>query len=155
VKTRLLAVLAVVLAIAADDPKGDAVKAEMKKLEGTWKEVSFVVDGKKVPDDEGSTVTFIMKADGTWNMKVGKEDSNGTFTIDPSKKPKTAAFVVLSGKYKGKTTLDIYELDGDTLKFCFVMVDTGKETTKERPSRFSSESGSGHSLSVLQRVKSK
>jgi uncharacterized protein (TIGR03067 family) len=153
-KTRLLAVLAAFLLIAADDPKDD-VKAEMKKLEGTWTTVSLTFDGKKVPDEKAKATTFTVKADGTWTMKNEKESWGGTFTVDPGKKPKTGTFVGRSGSFKDKTTLDIYELDGDTLTFCYVIVPTGKESTKERPTKFSSEEGSGHYLSVMKRDKAK
>jgi uncharacterized protein (TIGR03067 family) len=154
-KTRLLALLAVFLLLAADDPKEDAVKEEMKKLEGTWRTVSTVSNGKAWPEDKHKAITLTLKADGTWIMKDDKESWDGTFTVDPSKKPKTGNYVGLNGKFKGSTTLDIYELDGDTLKFCYVVVPTGKESTKERPSKFASEEGSGHILSVMKREKSK
>jgi uncharacterized protein (TIGR03067 family) len=153
-KARLPVVLVVALVVAADDPKGD-VKAEMKKLEGTWRGVSFISDGKEAAEDRVKGLALTLKADGTWTMIDGKDMSDGTFTIDPGKKPKTGSFVIKSGKYKDQTTLDIYDLDGDTLKLCFVLVPTGKESTKERPSKFASEAGSGHVLWVMKRDKAK
>jgi uncharacterized protein (TIGR03067 family) len=154
-KLELLAALAVLALTAAFDPKGDDVKAEMKKLEGTWRGVSDVVDGKKLPPKDSEEIALTIKADGAWTLKVGNETAHGTYTVDPSKKPKTANFVILSGRFKDNTFLDIYELDADTITFCFVTVPTGKELTKERPSRFASEKGSGHTLSVMKREKAK
>ena len=50
-------------------------------------------------------------------------------------------------KTKGKTTLSIYEIEGDTLKICSV------EPGKDRPTEFSSKPGSGHFLRVFKREK--
>jgi uncharacterized protein (TIGR03067 family) len=153
-KARICTGWVALLLVAADD-QGDAAKVEMKKLEGTWHGVSAVSDGKPVPEDAAKSMALTLKADGTWVITDRKETWNGTFTVDPSKNPKTGNFVILSGRNKDQTTLDIYELGGDTLKFCYVLVPTGKEGTKERPSKFASEVGSGHILSVMKRVKAK
>jgi len=125
----------------------------MKKLEGTWITTSLISDGKKVPEEKAKLTTMTIKADGTWVMKNEKESWDGTFKIDPTKKPKTGQFVGKGGRFKDKTTLDIYELDGDTLTFCYVIVPTGEESTKQRPTKFASEEGSGIWLSVLKREK--
>jgi uncharacterized protein (TIGR03067 family) len=150
---RWLAVLTAVILIGADEPNSDAVKQELKKLEGTWKTVSVIQNGTKVPEDKARALIFVLKADGAWIMKDGQDSWRGTFTVEPSKKPKTGNFAILSGKYKGLTTLDIYKLDGDRLTFCYVIVPTGKESTKDRPSTFASERGTGHVLVVTQREK--
>lgn len=152
-KIKLFTIIAASLLIAADDPKDDAIKTEMKKLEGTWVTVSVLSSGKKWPDEKAKAISLTIKADGTWVMKDGKESWEGAYTVDPSKKPKTGQFVGMNGKFKDSTTLDIYELDGDTLTFCYVIVPTGKESTKERPTKFASEEGSGHVLSVMKREK--
>jgi uncharacterized protein (TIGR03067 family) len=131
----------------------EAAKAEMKKMEGTWRIVSAISDGKPQPDDRLKAITIAIKADGTWVENDGKETFESTFTVDPAKSPKTANFVNKSGNMKGITCLEIYEIDGDTMKMCFVSVPTGKESTKERPSKFASEAGSGHYLCVMKREK--
>jgi uncharacterized protein (TIGR03067 family) len=154
VKSQLFTVFAAFLLIAADDPKDDA-KNEMKKLEGTWTTVSAISDGKKVPDEKVKVVKLTMKADGTWTMTNGADTWGGTYTVDPSKKPKTGQFIGTTDKFKDSTTLDIYEIEGDTLTFCYVIVPTGKESTKERPTKFESKEGSGHYLYVMKREKSK
>jgi uncharacterized protein (TIGR03067 family) len=144
---------AALLVMAAAKSPDETVKAEMKKMEGTWRLVSAVSDGKPWPDDRVKAITIAIKADGTWVEDDGKEKFEATFTVDPGKSPKTANFVNKSGKMKGITCLEIYEIDGDTMKMCFVSVPTGKESTKERPSKFASEAGSGHYLCVMKREK--
>jgi uncharacterized protein (TIGR03067 family) len=134
---------------------GDDAKAELKKLEGTWVGVSAVSVGKDVPSDKAQALSLTMKADGTWTMTDGKDTWNGTFTVDATKTPKTANFVILSGKNKDHTTLDIYEVDGDTFKCCYVIVPTGKESETARPTKFKSEDDSPQILSVMKRQKAK
>ena len=46
--------------------------------------------------------------------------------IDPTQKPKTMDFTSTKGEDKGKTSLAIYEFDGDTLKICFA--DEGRKS---------------------------
>lgn len=133
---------------------GDA-KAELKKLEGTWVGVSAVSAGKDVPSDKAQSLSLTMKADGTWTMTDGKETWNGTFTVDATKTPKTANFVILSGTHKDHTTLDIYEVDGDTFKCCYVIVPAGKESETARPTKFKSEEDSPQILSVMKWQKEK
>jgi uncharacterized protein (TIGR03067 family) len=155
VNNPLRLVLAIALFPAGSAFAGDDAKAEIKKLEGTWVGVSAVSAGKDVPAERAQSLSLTMKADGTWTMTDGTETWNGTFTVDATKSPKTANFVILSGKNKDHTTLDIYEVDGDTFRCCYVIVPTEKESDKERPTKFKSEDGSPQILSVMKRQKAK
>ena len=76
-------------------------------------------------------------------MKEKVATYKGTFSIDPSKKPKTIDVKFREGPEKGNTSLGIYELDGDDLKLCLSV------TTKERPTEFSAKPKSGHGFEVL------
>jgi uncharacterized protein (TIGR03067 family) len=145
--------MVVVFFAAATGARDDAVKEEMKKLEGTWKTESSIRDGKKLEDEKAKAYILKLKADGTWSMTNGKDTWTGTFTVDPTKKPKTGHFIGKTGPFKDKSTLDIYELDGDKLTFCYVVVPTAEEATKTAPTKFVSETGSGYSLDVLKREK--
>jgi uncharacterized protein (TIGR03067 family) len=142
----IISLIATIVLVGADAP-ADAVKKEMALLDGEWTMVSgerdgqplpdaFVQSGKRVAKDGETTVTFgdmlLMKA---------------KIKIDPSKKPKTIDYDVTDGSAKGKTVLGIYEIDGDTVKFCFAAPD------KERPTEFKSKEGSGHTLSFWKRKK--
>ena len=82
--TLTTALLLMVVAQAPDE----AVKAEMKKMEGTWRGVSAISDGKRMPDERVKSVTTTIKSDGTWVIFDGKEKLEGTFTVDPGKSPK-------------------------------------------------------------------
>jgi uncharacterized protein (TIGR03067 family) len=69
------------------------------------------------------------------------------FTIDPTRKPKAIDFVGLEGPATGQKLHGIYELDGDTVRFCLAPAD------KDRPTDFTAKEGSGRMLSVWKRAK--
>ena len=140
---RLLGVLLLagaVLAVAADDKKEDAAKAELKKLEGTWLLVSAEENGQKAPDN-GVKIKAVVKGD-KLTIYFGDQKLEGTISVDPSKKPKEIDTVTTADK---KKSLAIYELNGDTLKIC-----GGKG---ERPKEFKADKGSNCALYVYKREK--
>src|SRR5262245_46703706 len=123
-----LLILSVGLFIAAD-AKDDARK-DLDKMQGTWLLVSGERDGKKFSEEEIKQSKLIIK-DNTFRIprsEVGTSHE-GTFKIDPGKKPKEIDSINGSGKDKGKTWLGIYELDGDLKKVCFAP--PGKERPKD------------------------
>ena len=134
--------------LTADDAKDEAIKKDRKQYEGTWQVVSLEVDGNKAAEKDSKKITVINEADGTWAVEVeGKVVARGTSEIDPAKKPKAVDLKATEGDSKGKTALGIYEFADDTRKVCLA------QPGKERPTEFSSTAGSGHTLSVLKRVK--
>jgi len=113
---------------------GDA-KKDQAGLQGTWK--ATFEDKKLVLTLKGNTFTFTM----------GDENYQGTFKIDPSKKPKHINMTVKKGdKFVDKTSLGIYELTGDTLKVCYSVA------PNPRPTDFTSGPKSGRALVVYKRV---
>lgn len=132
---------AICFLLAADDP-ADQVKNDMARLEGEWSMVSGEISGKAMPDAFLKGSRRVAK-DGVTTVTIGGTPfMKAKFTIDPSKKPKTIDYLMLEGLTKGKKQLGIYELDGDTVKFCFA------SPGKDRPKDFTSKEGSGHTLSV-------
>jgi uncharacterized protein (TIGR03067 family) len=87
-------------------PKEEKPKSDKEALQGTWVEVSRGEDGEKLPEDKRWKLVF--DGDKVTVIGFGKE---GTYTIDPDKKPKeidlTLGSLVLNG---------IYERKGATLK---------------------------------------
>jgi uncharacterized protein (TIGR03067 family) len=140
-----LVALTVGLVLGAEKPKKDDGKKGAKGLEGTWEAVSLTVNGISFDHAKGYKVVFQVK---TMTVKGNVEGSPvTTFKIDPKKK--TNDFVLTEGAYKGKTQKGIYELKEGRLTICLA------GTGKDRPTKFTSEKGSGHSLVVLKRAKSK
>jgi uncharacterized protein (TIGR03067 family) len=136
------------LLLGADAPKDDA-KKDKEKLQGTWKAVTVEGGGKL--QDQAEEHRLIFSGD-EFSIKKGEETMiKGKFKIDTSKKPKEIDMDFIEAKrdnLKGKTTLGIYELDGDTLKWCW------NKPGGERPKEFSSQATDAHLLVTLKREKS-
>jgi uncharacterized protein (TIGR03067 family) len=133
------------LASGADDKK-EAANEELKKFAGTWEMVSLEIDGKPVPAKDVKDITLVVKGDKATFLKGDKETAGTTFSVDPTKKPKTMDATWTSGPNKGKKDLSIYELDGDNLKVC-------STAGEQRPKKFSAKEGSGCNLVVWKRMK--
>jgi uncharacterized protein (TIGR03067 family) len=132
------------LAVGADDKKDDAVKEELKKMEGTWLLVSGESNGEMMPAEMVKTIKAVLKGD---KLSIHFGDNmvfEGTMTVDPSKKPKTMDTVTTTDK--DKKGLAIYELDGDNFKIC-----VGNKG--ERPKEFTGKKGSDCALYVYKREK--
>jgi RNA polymerase sigma-70 factor (ECF subfamily) len=94
--------------VAATDEKP---KSDKELIQGTWIPVSGEQDGKKIPKEK-LTDQFIFTADKVTLQRAGGEAREGTYTIDPEKKPKE-----LDLTFGEKTYMGIYELKGTTLKY--------------------------------------
>lgn len=124
----------------------DAIKKDRKKMEGTWRVISYQKDGKKTPAEQLEKTRSIFNADGTAMVqREGKTIAQGNIKIDPSKKPKQSEAIYTEGELKGKTVLGIYDIDGDNMKICFSL------PGKDRPTEFSSKPDSGQVLITYKR----
>ena len=149
---RTVAPVAVVVAaaavVAAADDAADreaARKAELAKLQGTWKIVTMEIDGNKTPDNAVPESRMILKDDTFAMVSLGATLYRGNYRIDPSRTPKTLDIEFTEGPEKGNTALGIYELDGDNWKICLTV------GAKERPKAFATAAGSGLALETLRR----
>jgi uncharacterized protein (TIGR03067 family) len=122
---------------ASKEPKEHGMLEEVKKLQGTWKQIAYEKDGIKEPLDEQGWEpkaafvgdTFIVTlADGSTPIK-------GTYRLDPTREPKAIDFTDTFGEDAGKTFLAIYSLEGDRFMFC--AADAGQE----RPTEFRTRPG--------------
>jgi uncharacterized protein (TIGR03067 family) len=134
----------------ADDAKDEAIKKDLKQIEGTWRVIALENNGNKAMDEDAKKLTVVNGSDGTWSLRAeDKEISKGTSTIDPTKKLKTIDFTPTEGEGKGNLYLGIYKLGEKTRKLCFA------PPGKERPTEFSSTPGSEHILVTFEQEKAK
>jgi RNA polymerase sigma-70 factor (ECF subfamily) len=121
------AVVAGALAEADDSAK---VKAELRKLQGMWVDVSGEKEGEKL----GAGGELQLRFDGeTFSMSHnGRVEETGTVKLDPSKNPMEID-LQFQGKNEGKTALGIYAWDGENLKLC-----VGEPRVGTRPRDFTS-----------------
>ncbi len=142
---RVLLACGLVFLLAAGD-SDEAVKKELARFEGTWKYVSIETDNAKIPEEALKHPRCKIVGD---KFTVTEENNSysGTLKIDPTKKPKIIDVTFTDGPEKGKTSLGIYELEGDDLKACI------DPEGKTRPTEFALKPGSGFFLEVLKREK--
>jgi uncharacterized protein (TIGR03067 family) len=149
-KTLPTAILIGMAAVAMSTPlaeDSEAVKKDLAQLQGEWSMVSGSADGNSMPDAMRESAKRVCKGDET-TVTIGAQIiMKAKFTIDPSRKPKTIDYQMIEGPTKGKKQLGIYELTGETAKFCFGAPDS------ERPTDFTSTAGDGRTLSVWKRMK--
>jgi uncharacterized protein (TIGR03067 family) len=133
------------LAAGGDD---EAIKKDRKQMEGTWRVITFEMDGEKAQAEQLEKRRSIYRADGTIIVqREGKTVTQGTTKIDPTKKPKQSEATFTEGELQGKRVLAIYEIDGDHMKACYAL------PGQDRPTEFSSKPGSGHILITYKREK--
>src|SRR5438552_17748658 len=145
----VLLLLSTTALIAADNQsdmtKEELIRQDYERLSGTFSLVSGVVDGKPVPE-EVRKKTVLVTDHNKFTVSTGDEagtSARGTFTIDPTQRPKTADSLQADGPEKGKTLLGIYEIIDDNHKrACWAL------PGHARPTAFSSEPGSSHILQV-------
>jgi RNA polymerase sigma factor (sigma-70 family) len=132
---------------AAADKDEEAVKKEIASLEGDWAMVSGEIGGQAMPEEFVKSGTRMCKGNETTVKINGNVFMKATFTVDPSKKPKTIDYTMTEGPSKGKSQLGIYETDGDTVRFCFAA------PGKDRPTGFTTKTGDECTLSVWKKAK--
>jgi uncharacterized protein (TIGR03067 family) len=141
-KKGLLALAAVGLLVAADEAK-DA-KNDLDALQGEWTMVSGERNGEKLPEEIAKSLRRVIKGDKFTILRGDETVSQGTFTLDPSRKPRE-----IDAKMEGAdgTVKGIYALDGDTFKVCY-----GPPGT-ERPKEFGTKEGSNLILGVWKKAR--
>ena len=140
-KLHVLLVLAVGLLIVANSSAGDAAKMELKKLEGTWGMVSGEAKGEKLPESTIKSAKLTIVGD-KHTVKIGEDTIIGTHKLDPTMKPKAIDAMDTEGPFKGKTTFGIYKVEKGVFTVCFA------PPGKERPTEFTTKSGTGELLHV-------
>jgi uncharacterized protein (TIGR03067 family) len=149
-----------------------ALRAEMKRLTGTWEQVSFVDDGAKVPLPRRGRARLTITPDGKFTVQAGTlrvspivssaiiplQRGMGRIMFNPSWRPKWVAVFheVMPARSRPRNGAQadrarpwtgVYELDGDTLRLCLA------PPGKKRATKLESKEGSGLSLEVWKRVK--
>ncbi|HEV3198035.1 MAG TPA: TIGR03067 domain-containing protein [Bryobacteraceae bacterium] len=143
-RSLLLAALLVVLAGGAG--KEDATTKDLEKMQGNWAQVSMVVDGEKLGEDEAQALFRTIKGQEYTVARYKKTIGKGSFTLDAGKKPKNIdARPAIAGQ--NITMLGIYEFEGEKLKLCFA------RAGRPRPTEFAARKDSGHTFSVWEREK--
>ncbi len=122
--------LFVLLGILGAEAQEDAVKKDLKALEGTWGMEALEVNGVDVPVSklEGTEVTI--KGD-QYTLKIKDKVFKVVLKLDPSKEPKEIDMTFLEGNNKEKLHKGIYRVEKDRFKVC-----RGLNPEQNRPNQF-------------------
>jgi uncharacterized protein (TIGR03067 family) len=111
----------------------DAAKKELKLFQGSWKAAAVRdFDGSERPEADAQQTRLTVKGN-TFTLTGKNVDLKGTFTINPTKTPKTIDVTLDDGQ--ATKILGIYEIKSGVRKSCFAL------PQKDRPSKFMSENG--------------
>lgn len=126
-------------------PEPTPARTDWDHIQGTWIPTEAEHEGKKI-DERAPEDVIIFSGKRLIVKRNNGYTHPGTFTIDPSKTPKTID-LGWSEKNPKRLNLGVYELDGDTLRICF-----GDEGAP-RPTTFESKAGSKTRIVTLKRDK--
>jgi uncharacterized protein (TIGR03067 family) len=136
--------------VAADEPKAGE-KAAVKQLQGVWQPRSVIESGRRLSgsDLEAYTGMTLTIGDGKSTLKAadGGVLSACELKVDAGKERKTFDAKEVEGLGVGRIYKGIWEVEGDTLKWCF--------STKDRPKGFEVQEQADFFLLVLTRQKPK
>jgi uncharacterized protein (TIGR03067 family) len=131
------------LARAADDASGDAIRKELKELDGTWQLLTMMADGKELTQITAQHRSTAIRG----GRLTAGGDSETAMVLKPitGTNPKAIDLIILAGEGKGQSFTGIYKREGEFLTICFA------PAGKDRPTEFASKAGSGRTLMVYQR----
>lgn len=121
----------------------DKLKNEIKHLQGKWKLILLVHDGKPVKSGDN-----VLNFKGEQITEKSSEDVI-QYKLNPGKEPKEIDLLHLKGRHKGETFPGIYMLEGDLL-----LISHGHYAKRERPVAFESLPDTGARVLLFRRVKS-
>jgi uncharacterized protein (TIGR03067 family) len=127
------------LLLDPDLARETAATKDKERLQGTWTFVAGIREAQMLIAGEHFTVKF-----------DNGDIYLGTYTLDPTSKPKMMDMTIAEGpdKHRGKTSLIIYELDGEHLIWCPAEPGTGN-----RLRIFPSEEDTHHLCIIFRREK--
>jgi uncharacterized protein (TIGR03067 family) len=120
---------------------------DVKALQGSWVPAKAELGGQPLPSDVLKTITLKLTNQDYEVTITGEQSDAGTWSIDPSSKPKGMTIVGTKGPNAGKTFPCIYELKGDTFRICYDL------SGAKRPTEFKTTAGTKLYLVTYNRKK--
>lgn len=133
--------------ISATQPSRE-LAGDMKACQGTWKQTAATASGELV--DKAMLNTHLRLTGDKYEILDPANDNavieTGTFKLDDTTSPKQLTWTPTNGENKGKSTRAIYELDGDTMKYCY------NQPGSPRPTEMTSTAENGNVVLTQQRL---
>jgi uncharacterized protein (TIGR03067 family) len=135
-------------AVGGDKKKSDklAVEKALKRLQGTWEQVSVVADGQKELFAKGMAPLLTIRGDSYTIEAGGRVLERGTWKVEKVSKPAIFDLITAEGRTKGKTSRGIYEVSENELRTCIAVTDVN------RPTEFTAKTDSGRAVAVYRRI---
>jgi uncharacterized protein (TIGR03067 family) len=131
--------------------RGDALKTELGRLEGTWQVIGHETEGKPTNEEHWRQVRFVFKGDQLTFLGddvLSKKVAKITLVVDPSTSPRVIDLKIVAGEFKGATLEGVYEIKDGVLRICF-----RNEGARNRPISFSTNADANLVLFTLKRQK--
>ena len=132
------------------EPQSDQqAQSDKDKLQGSWQMVSAERRGSPLPDFEQQKI--IIDGDRITFKQADRVMFNGLFRLDPSTRPKTMLMRLTEdaqGHSQGEISPGIYEVEGDTFKWC-----NAAPGEPNGPTEFSTNREKNFMLLILKREK--
>ncbi len=123
-----------------------AAPADLARLQGQWSMVSGSIEGLALPAEYVTSGKRVAVGDTVTVTFGGRLFMKAAVTLNPSRSPKEIDYHVSGGDTAGALQLGIYQIAGDTVRFCFAAPNA------PRPTAFTSSAGDGRVLSVWVRA---
>ncbi|WP_406695641.1 TIGR03067 domain-containing protein [Singulisphaera sp. Ch08] len=129
------------MAFPAPHPRtSDAIKGnsdqDLERLQGTWRSIAMVFDGRRIPPAALEHRRIIVIDDKFAVVDKDRTLRRGTLQINATTTPRQIDTLPADGPNTGKINQGIYELANDILRICWA------PPGEPRPTNFSSEPGS-------------
>jgi uncharacterized protein (TIGR03067 family) len=123
-KKSLLGVVACVLLLGSDNPRGDQDAATtMDGLRGTWTLQGATLNGEEFRGEKRGGQSFHFRAD-TVVWRVGRRETTWLYTADDRQNPPHLTLEVMSvAPAQGEQFQMLYRVEGDVLRVCWSGID--------------------------------
>jgi uncharacterized protein (TIGR03067 family) len=119
---------------------------DLEALQGTWRSIAMVIDGRRIPAAALEHRRVIITGDKYVVVDGERTLRRGTFRFDSATAPKQIDALPADGPNVGKFDRGIYELATDILQVCWA------PPGRPRPTNFAPEPGSKQWMATDQRV---
>ena len=122
--------LLLLVVLGAQGDPDQAIKQDLKALQGTWVLTAMEANGIEVPPAKLQGTEMTIKDD-QYIVKVKDREFKVTLKLDPTKDPKEIDMIFQEGANKEKVHKGIYKIEKDEFKLC-----RGLNPDQERPNQF-------------------
>lgn len=122
---------------------------DLKKLQGDWVVTAWKQNGVALDQERLDTARWSVKGD-KYTFEMGGNTEEGALKVDPAKKPAAIDLAITAGSDEGKGQVGVYQVDGDTVTFCF-----NRPGATDRPAGVAADAENGYILMTVKRVKKK